>query len=349
MIKKNIFVVMLLVFVFSISCGEKVQKVKRDLPKGPEFSSIAQLDDSGTVRPIDKKSEVPIKIAIIGLENNEFWLPVREGAAKAKEELEPLNCTVDWIVPAGDAHTSDVYGNAIESAMAQQYDGIAVIAGDSGIVTYINRAVDAGIPVATFNVETTNENKRLFFVGADLYTQGQAAGDIMIDLIGTEGEIAIITGFFSVEGLEARRLGFLEVLEEKAPNIKIVGQTETLDRQEAGYTQARDFMTANPNLSAFYVVAGGSIGVGRAVAEAGKSGKIKVMTYDFMDDIMKLIDDGAVTGTIGQQPFAQGHDPAIRLYNYLVGGEVPPAARLFTKSDFVTKENLSEFWTPLKD
>jgi ABC-type sugar transport system substrate-binding protein len=59
---------------------------------------------------------------------------------------------------------------------------------------------------------------------------------------------------------------------------------------------------------------------------------------------MEYVAKGVITGTIGQDPFAQGHDPAIRLFNYLVAGEVPPAGRLLTRADFVTKDNINQFW-----
>ena len=31
----------------------------------------------------------PLKIAVLGLENNPFWIPVKEGTMKAAEELKP--------------------------------------------------------------------------------------------------------------------------------------------------------------------------------------------------------------------------------------------------------------------
>jgi methyl-accepting chemotaxis protein/ribose transport system substrate-binding protein len=68
-----------------------------------------------------------------------------------------------------------------------------------------------------------------------------------------------------------------------------------------------------------------------------------VFAYDFVDQTMEYVKKGIVAGTIGQQPFAQGHDPAIRLFNYLVAGEVPEAGRMLTKSDFVTADNMAEF------
>ena len=59
---------------------------------------------------------------------------------------------------------------------------------------------------------------------------------------------------------------------------------------------------------------------------------------------MEFVKKGVITGTIGQDPFAQGHDPAVRMFNYLVGGVAPTAGRLLTKSDFVTKANISQYY-----
>ena len=82
------------------------------------------------------------------------------------------------------------------------------------------------------------------------------------------------------------------------------------------------------------------------VKDAGKTGKVQVVSFDFVDETMQYVQKGVIDGTIGQDPFAQGHDPAIRLYNYIVGGVVPDNARLVTKADFVTKDNIDQFWKP---
>ena len=149
----------------------------------PAFDSMCQMADEATVTPVDIMPEEPLRIAVLGLENNPFWIPVKEGAQAAADELAAYNTTVDWIVP-GESHTADFFSGGIEAAIAQEYDAIATIAGDAGLVTYINAANDAGIPVATFNSETDAENARLFFVGADLYLQGEAAAHAMAEAIG---------------------------------------------------------------------------------------------------------------------------------------------------------------------
>jgi ABC-type sugar transport system substrate-binding protein len=344
--KSQVFVILLCVFALlgTSVWANGTAETKKALPPGPAFDSAVSPKDEGTVKPVATKSPKPIKIAVLGLENNPFWIPVKEGTLKAAEELAPLNCKVDWI-NAGAQHTTDVFSKAVEAAMAEGYDAIATVAGDSGLVPFINKAVEAGIPVATFNSETNTVNKRLFFVGADLYVQGQTAGRQMGKVLNGKGKVAVITGFFSVEAHELRRKGFEDTIVKEFPGITVVGRVENKDKADTAYTQAQDFMTSNPDLSAIYVTAGGPFGAAKAVEDAGKGGVVKIVSYDFVDETMEFVKKGVITGTLGQDPYAQGHDPAVRLYNYLVGGVIPEAGRLLTKADFVTKENISQFYS----
>ncbi|HVN53285.1 MAG TPA: substrate-binding domain-containing protein [Anaerolineaceae bacterium] len=321
------------------------QPAAAQMPAVPAFDSACTPADEGTVKPVDKKSDKPLKIAVLGLENNPFWIPVKEGTQKAAEELKPYNVTVDWIVP-GEQHTGDVFGPGIEAAMAQKYDAIATIAGDPGVAPFIDKAVAAGIPVATFNSETATKNGRLFFVGADLYKQGQTAGEAMAKAIGGKGKVAIITGFLAVEAHELRRKGFVDYLAKNNPDVQIVATVENQDKGDVAFTQANDFMNANPDLAGIYVTAGGPFGAAEAVDKAGKTGKVQVVSFDFVDETMQYVQKGVIYGTIGQDPFAQGHDPAVRLFNYLVGGVAPECGRMVTKADVVTKENIDQYWKP---
>ncbi|TVR20697.1 MAG: sugar ABC transporter substrate-binding protein [Anaerolineaceae bacterium] len=315
-------------------------------PGDPDwFTSQCQPADEGVVMPVDMMPEEPLRIAVLGLENNPFWFPVKEGTETAAAILAEYNTTVDWIIP-GDTHMADDFSGGIEAAIVQGYDAIATIAGDAGLVPFINDAVSEGIPVATFNSETDAPNDRLFFVGADLYLQGQAAAAAMAEAIGGEGKVGVITGFFSVEAHELRRRGFVDEIAENYPDIEIVSEVENLDQGDTAYTQAQNFMTAHPDLSGIYVTAGGPFGAAAAVRDAGMAGEVWVISFDFVDETMEFVESGVIYATIGQNPFAQGHDPAIRLFNYLVAGEVPPCARLVTEASIVTAENISEFWTP---
>ena len=310
----------------------------------PAFASTAVVPDEGTIKPVAQAPKKPIRIAVLGLESSQFWIPVKTGVARANKELEG-HATVEWIVP-GNAHTADVFGRAIDAAVAKQYDAIATIAGDAGVAAYIDRAVAAGVPVATFNSETDTPNQRLFFVGADSYAQGKAAGQLMCKLVGPNGKVGIITGFFSVEAHAARVKGFEEALKAGCPNATVVGRVENQDKADVAYQEAKDFMTAHADLGGIIAIAGSPFGAARAIQEVGKAGKVHMISFDAVDETLDFVDNGVIDATIGQDPDAQGHDPAIRLYNYLVAGQLPPAGRLATRADVITKANAAKYRIP---
>lgn len=311
----------------------------------PAFASSGTVSDEGAVQPVAQRPKRPLRIAVLGLESSPFWIPVKAGAHRAGQELASRGVTVDWIVP-GELHTAEVFGRAIDAAVAKQYDAIATIAGDAGVAAYIDRAVHAGIPVATYNSETDTPNDRLFFVGADSYAQGKTAGALMCKLVGPAGKVGIITGFFAVEAHQLRVKGFEDALHAGCPQSVVVGRVENQDKAEIAYQEAKDFMTAHADLGGIIAIAGSPFGAARAVDEAGKAGKVHLVTFDAVDETMDYVEKGVIDATIGQDPDAQGHDPAVRLYNYLVAGQLPPYGRLYTRSDVITKTNAAQFRAP---
>ena len=224
MFRKALLLIFLL--ILNYSCQRSAShRNSRTLPEPPPYFSEGRAEDQGSVMPVANRKNEHIKIAFLAMETNPWWTPVKAGVMEAKELLKEYNTEVDWIV-AGDRHTADVFGIAIEAAMAQNYDGIACLAGDEGMIPFIKKAVDAGVAVATYNSETNKESARAFFIGADNYQQGRACGEKMAQLIGGKGKVAIITGFFAVEAHELRRTGFKDILSEKYPEITIAGEVE---------------------------------------------------------------------------------------------------------------------------
>jgi ribose transport system substrate-binding protein len=341
------YVMLLLLFVvtFSYSCNRSSSlRHSRILPQPPPYFSEGRAEDQGTVMPVKNTKNEKTRIAYLAMETNPWWTPVKAGVMEAKEILKDYNTDVDWIV-AGDRHTADVFGIAIEAAIAQNYDGIACLAGDEGMIPFIQKAVDANIAVATYNSETNKESARAFFVGADNYKQGRECGERMAVLIGGKGKVAIITGFFAVEAHELRRTGFKDLIAEKYPDIKIAGEVENIDLADIAYTQAMDFMSSFPDLSGIYITASGQFGAANAVKDSGKKGSVKVVCHDFLPETVGLVKEGVIQGLIDQSTKLQGRDVVIRLYNYIVGGVVPPYAKLLLDTPMGTPENIDKYWT----
>jgi ribose transport system substrate-binding protein len=359
---KKLCLVLSLLLVFSVlftACGAPKEEAKKSEasttavektaePAKTEQKSEVAVTDSSTkktnVSPAEKGDKA-LKIAAICVQNNPFWFPVKDGVMYAKELLEQRNATVDFITV--DDFDAKKFNDAIETCITKQYDAITVVGVSDAIVPAINKAVDAGIIVNTFNCEPDKASKRTAFFGQDLYAAGVKAGETVAEEIGKSGKVAIITGLFSVPAHELRRKGALESL-KKYPDIKVVGEVENKDKAETAYSQAKDFLTANPDLKAIYVTAGGPFGAAKAIEEMELTGKVKIVCFDFVDETIQYVRKGVISATIGQDPFGQGFDPIVYAYNQLRAEQKPPQEKMWTRLDVVTKDNVDELIGPAK-
>ena len=212
----------------------------------------------------------------------------------------------------------------------------------TGLNSMVENLIDAS---REFNSATDKPCQRLFYVGADSYLEGRACGEAMGRALDGRGKVVIVVESFDIIGHELRRKGFQNALREKYPSIYVVGAVESEKDDSANYAMIMDLLRKHPDLSGIYVSFGGSV-AGRAVQDAGRTGKVKVVCHDLADETMNLIKDGVITATLSQDAYAQGHDPVIHLFNNVVAGWQPHQSRLLTKMDLVTLDNYTQFWQP---
>jgi ABC-type sugar transport system substrate-binding protein len=306
--------------------------------KGGEYTA-----ESFNYKPVENTTGRNIRIAVLCVQNNPFWVDVTAGAyaAKAVLSLPQYNATVDYI--SVNEFNGQVFADAIEASIVKGYDGITTVGVSDAIVPSIDKAVAAGIPVYVFNSDTARPSKKTAFIGQDLYAAGVLAGETLAKLIGGEGKVGIITGLYSVNAHELRRRGGEEGL-GKSPGIKIVGTVENHDSADEAYTATKDLLTANPDLKGVYVTAGGPHGAARAIQELGKTNEVALVCFDFTTEIISYLRTGDIDSTIGQDPFGQGADPIILAYNHAVTGKAAVTGNAFTKMDIVTHDNVGQYF-----
>lgn len=302
----------------------------------------AEVPEGGNVEAVGNADE-PLRIAFLSFQNNPFWYPIRDGANAAKEYLANYNTTVDYIV-MGEELTPEKVTAGIDAAIAKEYDGICVVPVFDGTEIFIDKAVDAGIPVINFCAEGSKESKRLFLYGQNAYKAGQLAGEIIEDYTGAEGKIGVITGVLGATQHENRKNGALDYIDENCPNIEVVGVFENKDKAETAYSQTQDMLTANPDLKLVYVTAGGPFGAAKAIQDAGLTGKVGVVCYDHIDDNLKYVKSGEVIAAIDQDPFGMGFDSCVYMHNYLTTGEKPEGTFVEVDLGVVTPDNISELY-----
>jgi methyl-accepting chemotaxis protein len=186
---------------------------------------------------------------------------------------------------------------------------------------------------------------RLCFVGGDVYLQGRLSGETMGKALDGGGEVAVITGFFHATGQELRRKGFQGLLTEQYGGIRIVEVLENREDPDTAYRQTRDLLKRHPRLSGIYVTEGATpAGVARAVAESKRQKPVQIICHDITVETMAYVKQGVITATIGDNSFAQGHDPVIHLFNHLAAGWQPDTPRQLIGMDVVTRSNSRRFW-----
>ncbi|WP_276354472.1 sugar ABC transporter substrate-binding protein [Cohnella caldifontis] len=345
---------MLLVTLLLAACGGKAKEEGGASPSAasPSAGSSAAAGEAAPDVPLPKGANVaavkqlpskPLRIAFLSWQNNPFWFPVRDGAQAAKDYLKNFNTTVDYVV-MGDDLTADRTVSAMETAITQKYDGIVVVPIFDGTEVVINKAIDAGIPVLTAVAEGAKPSKRIAFMGQDAYAAGQLAGQQIEKLTGGSGKIGVITGVFGATQHEKRMNGALDYLKEKVPGIQVVGKYENKDKAETAYSLTKDMITANPDLKVVYVTAGGPFGAAKAIQDLGLTGKVSVVCYDHIPENVKYVRSGEIAAAIAQDPFGQGFDSIVTMYNYLAAGQKPSADFLPVKLDVLTPDNVNELF-----
>jgi len=198
---------------------------------------------------------------------------------------------------------------------------------------------------AEFNVATEPPCHRLCYVGADSYLEGATCGEAMAQALSGSGRVAVFyrKGFAS---LEMRRKGFQAKLLEKAPGARVVAAVDCpRTAEETVFNKAVDLLENFPDLNGIYVTLGGIPAVvARAVERQGKGGRIKIVCHDFADDTMRYLQAGTITAALSEDPFVQGHDAVIHLFNRLVAGWQPLTPRLLTRPVLATQGNCAQFW-----
>lgn len=289
------------------------------------------------VKPVKELPQKQVRIAVVCPFGHEFWVSIKDGVLFAKKELASNNTVVDFY-PIEDI-SNKKYMDAVQKCIDEKYDGIALVGYFEELAQLVDKAVDKGIPVVTFNSEYEAKSKRMTFVGQNAYQSGVVSAEALIKKLNGKGRILVVTSDFSISNHELRRSGFTKTIEANK-NLSIVDVLEVHDNNDEAYKKVKAYMEKDSNIDGIFLVAGGQNGTAKVVEEMGRAGRTKIVLYDFMRDILEYIQKGVVTCAIGQDPFRQGHDPVIYLYNYIVKRQTPPSDHMWTRIDVVDIDNV---------
>jgi simple sugar transport system substrate-binding protein len=278
---------------------------------------------------------------------NLFFVPTQSGMADAAALLgipkPKWGGSQNSIVPQMVSY--------INTAIAAKANGIAVpVISSTAFTTPVKNAMDAGIPVVTYNADgayTSNGTpqigtNRLCYVGQALYLSGQQLGQRIKSLVTTPGDVVIFIATPGAGNIQPRFDGAAAVLKPAGFTV----HSSTTGAATAGeLTAEKAFLLGNKSTlkGAFAVDAGSTELLSQALAATGLVGKIPAGGFDLTPGTLTAIKNGQLDFTIDQEPYLQGFLPVLYLYLYnLTGGLLTPP-NTDTGLTFVTKSNVTPY------
>jgi LacI family transcriptional regulator len=182
-----------------------------------------------------------------------------------------------------------------------QADGIAFMAIEHPLVREaVNTLAEKGVPTIAL-ISDLSTSRRCAYVGLDNRAAGRTAGYLLGRFIGGQaGKLALIAGSLSYRAHGEREAGFLHVIDEMFPRLKVVSLSEGHDDPGKNYRQTRQLLEQFPDLVGIYNVGGASDGVARALTEAGRASKVAFIGHGLTPDTRALLVDGTMDAVITQ-------------------------------------------------
>src|SRR5262245_38707565 len=265
-------------------------------------------------------------------------LPVFDYAKTgAEREAKQLgNVQVLWNAPTSADQLKQK--EILESFITQRVDGIAISCLNGPFLAdSINRAIDAGIPVVTWDSDAPT-SKRIAFYGVDDFASGRILGEQTVQLLGGKGKVAIITSI-GATNLQRRLDGLRDVL-SKNPGIQVV---EVYDIKEDAVHCAEIIAAGTnryPDLAAWVSVGGWPVFTRNALA--GVPANVKVISFDTIAPAPDLLKAGKVQVLLGQKYFGWGSE-SVRLLADIKAGKNPPSPVIDSGVDVVTAANVDQY------
>ena len=238
----------------------------------------------------------------------------------------------------------------INTAAAAKAAGIATtVINSTGFTTPVGAAMNAGIPVITYNADGLYKpggvpdigTNRLCYVGQALFNSGVAMGNRIASLLPNGGEIVIFIATPGTGNIQPRYDGAASVL--KAPKYTLHEiATGALTGVELNAEKA--YLNGHKSIKGAFAVDAGSTGfLAQALSGTGLAGKIPAGGFDTLTLTLNGIKSGVVDFTIDQSPYLQGFMPVIYLYLYNLSGGLVYPPNTDTGLTFVTKDNVGPY------
>jgi len=280
-----------------------------------------------------------LRLAFVTNNPSDFWTIARKGTERASQELG--NVEVEFRMP-GEGSAAE-QKRIVDDLLAKGIDGMAISPVDPANQTQMINDASRQILVLTQDSDAP-ESQRACYIGTDNRAAGRQAGELLKQALPQGGKVMVFVGKADAQNARERFEGLKEAI--AGSNIEVIGlRTDDADRVRAK-ANAADTLVSHSDVAALVGLwAYNAPAILSAVRDAGKVGQVKIIAFDEEDDTLKGIGEGAIEGTIVQQPFEFGNQ-SIKAMAKILGGDrsgIPATKQVFVETKVIRKDNVGEF------
>jgi ribose transport system substrate-binding protein len=275
--------------------------------------------------------------------NSPFFIDMQKGAEAAAKAAN-----VDLVVQAAEREIDvEKQMQIIENLIQANVSALAVTpSGSREVVPAIRKANQARIPVVI--VDTRLDPKAAAdagvttssFIGSDNYRGGQMIGEYLMSSSRSRAKVAILEGIPGHETGDSRVRGFREAV-KSASDIQIVASQPANWERDLGFNVFQNMLQAHPEIDTVFacndMMALGAI---EAIAAARRTGKIRVLGFDAVQDARRAIIAGTMEASVAQFPEEMGRVAVETAVRVLKGESAP--TDIGVRIALVTKENANQ-------
>ncbi|MFI9272989.1 ABC transporter substrate-binding protein [Kitasatospora sp. NPDC052896] len=274
---------------------------------------------------------------IAGNTGDPFYITMKCGAAaEAKKLGDGFSATgsPEWSVPE--------QVSSVDSVAANRPAGVLISPVDPNSLAGPVRTLQSnGSKVAIVDTTLTDGSLGITHISSNNVQGGQKAADTMAQLVGGTGEVVVLTPDLTTTTTNARIQGFKQELAAKYPGIRIDDVRQVGDTAQGAASAVSDELSAHPGLLGIFAANSQTgEGVGTGLKNAGKQGKVKVVSFDAGPQQVQALESGTVDALISQDPYGIGQQAVEQLNNALTGK--PVTATIQTDLASITRDNLND-------
>jgi len=293
----------------------------------------------GSAQAADKKV-----LAFVVNGASDFWKIAEAGVKKAQGELPKYDLQFKYPEQAAAAVQQRILDDLVAAGAA----GIMVSAIDPKNQTEVLNKVASQTVLFTTDSDAP-QSKRVAYIGSSNTDLGKDAGKLMLKALPNGGKCVGFVGLPGADNARERIEGVKEAI--KGSKVELVDVRGDEIDQTRAKRNVEDVLAANPDVSClvgFYSY--NTPRIYEVLKEAGKLGKIQIIGFDEDPITLGGVKEGAIIGTVVQQPFEWGYQGMKLMAKYIEGDKsgIPANGIIIVPGKVIEKSNVDDFMAQMK-